>query len=718
MGASVRPQPVKKIVDEKTLPPADLWDKKVADGLSPDSATAYVARLHGPPPLPTPKIQGDASATNHRTAPSAETPQEGAAGLARSLEQGATFGFGDELNAAVRSLGHETFDEALADERGSLHKFRENHPVGSVGAELVGGVGAGGLTGKALRMLGLAKEAASTATTLSEKALNLVKTTAGGAAAGSVAGAGSAEGGLDERARGAARGAAFGAGTVVGIKGAGAIAEKTGISPAVRALAAKLKPSEETRIVGPIASRAGLTVEDAAREDILAQIRRAGLNLQDVQTAAADASPHAMLLDVGGQPMLRRAEGAAQMPSRGAAQIETKLRDRVASQPARVQAITEEAVTGKPRENAVTSARQLVDQRRAAAKPLYEKAYQGGEVDDPEVLATLKLPHFKEAHARARRIAQLEGVDIPELERQAKFDGEFVVQNGKPIMEQVPQSIRSIDYIKRGLDDYVDSGMRGGSIGKTEAFQAKQRLNAMLNRVDELHPDYKAARDQFAGDSRLLEAHERGQGFLKEPHDELAADWPTLSDGERELYRRGVLSSLSADLAKVTDGRDVTRMFQNPMMRDKLRLILPDQAAANKFMKQLADETAMHKNAQAVLSGSPTARRLAQMGDDPVDVGGVADALHGAATGNPVRVVKGLLGSSAKKALKESTGGLTEKRVDALAPYLTASGSDLSKALQEVETTAQKRARMARAGQQVRQATRIGVTSTVAKRRD
>jgi hypothetical protein len=140
---------------------------------------------------------------------------------------------------------------------------------------------------------------------------------------------------------------------------------------------------------------------------------------------------------------------------------------------------------------------------------------------------------------------------------------------------------------------------------------------------------------------------------------------------------------LSEKLSGVSDGRDVTRIFQNPLMREKLRTILPDQQAASAFMKQLGDEASMHKNAQFVLSGSPTARILAEQEDE-----GGNPLLTGANT-----IMSGWRGAALKLANKALTKerGLTEARVDALAPSLTARGPELARVFQDLERTAGRR---------------------------
>ena len=56
-------------------------------------------------------------------------------GVARSVGQGLTFGFGDELTALARSLfGAESYDDLVQEERDALDLFREQHPELAYGA--------------------------------------------------------------------------------------------------------------------------------------------------------------------------------------------------------------------------------------------------------------------------------------------------------------------------------------------------------------------------------------------------------------------------------------------------------------------------------------------------------------------------------------------------------------------------------------------------------
>lgn len=75
---------------------------------------------------------------------SRETPREPAnkiAGVARAAGQGATFGFGDEAEALVRSLSpNRTYGEEVGKIRGQMAQFREENPKTAMASEIAGGI--------------------------------------------------------------------------------------------------------------------------------------------------------------------------------------------------------------------------------------------------------------------------------------------------------------------------------------------------------------------------------------------------------------------------------------------------------------------------------------------------------------------------------------------------------------------------------------------------
>lgn len=770
------------------LSDADLWEQLVKSGKTPQMATALVLQ----------RQKGFAGkGTSRSWEPAPEPKVNPVEGMARAANQGLTFGLSDEISAGLgatldKAKGKPfgaSYSERVQGERGLDRQFKGDHPVLGYGAEIAGGIANAGAIPQLAKM-------------------GAVK---GGALVGAAYGAGASEGGLASRGAGAVQG-----GIVGGVGGAAIEGVTRAASPMMRALAGKLSPNST---VGRALAKRGMAVgpEQAAasdaERDILKQIQRAGLTPDAVAQSATGAHPDAMLLDVGGESMLRRARGVHAIPSKGSATIDATLRERVAGQPGRVQSKVAGAITGKPRENAVQTAQQLVDMRRQAAKPLYEQAYGHGAIQNPEITRHVeelrKFPAFDAAWRRGLMNDALESADpsLPEWAREAVPDWKGTA-TGKPsgtarlnsgglrtpsqmaddellgeierlsagrdmdqalvdaipgrdldearglrslgmtedaeglvrgdvrsstsmsqnranqrqksldklyaeaekrglfkgnasewaddaadeIVPDGPQGItlRQLDAWKKGLDATIEIG-RGSTnaLSRNEARIYRQRLEDVLKMADEEVPAYGQAREQFAGDSRLMEAHEIGQAFRRMDRDELAEALGSMSAGEKELVRRGVLSDLSTELAKVTDGRDVTRIFQNPLMREKLGMLLPDEQTAHRFMADLAEESRLHKNAQTVLSGSPTARIEAEKADD---VGGsVARGAVDMMTGN----VRGPLVAALRRIMgPQEVRGLTEAKADALAPMLTAKGEKMQALIRELE----RKARMQKAG--------------------
>ncbi len=176
----------------------------------------------------------------------AKAPTSYAGNLARAIGQGVTFGFGDELEAGVRSLiGDRSYDEEVSDIRKSISEFRDTNPVAAYGSEIVGSIPTGvGLAGLALR--GGLKGAAKI-----------------GALEGSIYGAGEGEG-----VTGTATSAALGTG--LGAAG-GKVGEKVfeGIAPLVGKFM-------KTRGSGAEVKGSGAAELEASSSDLGPLVREAG----------------------------------------------------------------------------------------------------------------------------------------------------------------------------------------------------------------------------------------------------------------------------------------------------------------------------------------------------------------------------------------------------------------------------------------------------------
>ena len=124
--------------------------------------------------------------------------------VARAAGQGLTFGFGDELVAFAKSLGEKTYEEALAEEREALERFREESPQYAYPIEIAASIPT------SLLGVGLLGRGAQAAGRFIPSAIKSAPAAAAatGAAEGALYGAGAAEEG--ERLSGAGVGGALG----------------------------------------------------------------------------------------------------------------------------------------------------------------------------------------------------------------------------------------------------------------------------------------------------------------------------------------------------------------------------------------------------------------------------------------------------------------------------------------------------------------------------
>ncbi len=124
-------------------------------------------------------------------------------GFGRAAGQGVFLGFGDEITAALRSLGSDrSYEDLRQEELQELSEFKERYPGVALTAEIVGGllVPYGGLARGAMTAARAAKI---------------------GGVTGGIYGAGATEGDLSDRAVGAASGAALSAGLGAGLQKVG-----------------------------------------------------------------------------------------------------------------------------------------------------------------------------------------------------------------------------------------------------------------------------------------------------------------------------------------------------------------------------------------------------------------------------------------------------------------------------------------------------------------
>jgi hypothetical protein len=540
-------------------------------------------------------------------------------GAARAfLGQGLGMGWGDEAEAFFRSrLGDEKYEDALQKIRQEYAQYSKEAPIASTVAEFGGGMA------PALGMMFLpGAQAAGAAQAQRTTAGTLGRLAGLGAATGAVSGAGSAVEGdrLSGGAAGATLGTAIGLGTPIALrsaKGAGSW------------LRDRLAPSEAV-----IASRAGEKFSGAMKESNLTpqQIEQMMARDRVMGVPSTVANVDYAMADL--------AEAVAQRTGKGTRKVEKTLSQQKAG--SRERTYQQVAKGLKPGDYYADEAK-LVQDLRSKAGTMYDEAYAWGDVDDPRIVEALKNPQFQSFFAKARSIAdteaqaaKLRGEDpsrfaLPEI---YKPTGKFT-ESGAEILEltKLPD-VRTLDYIKRGIDASIESGFRGQGMSTAEASALRSLRKEFVNAIDENVPAYRAARQEYAGDMEVIDAMRAGlQDFGKLDSEQVVKMVAGMGKAEKEAFRTGVARSLYGKVMDPsTNFNAASRIINSPETVSKLQPLFDDPAHFRFFQTALEREAQLFQQANKILGGSQTAKRGAMR--EALDEGpGVGEAVANAVTG-------------------------------------------------------------------------------------
>jgi len=557
----------------------------------------------------------------------------------RMLASGATFGFADEISAGINTLigagPGKDFDENLAAEMSRDQAIREREPGAALTAEIVGGV-AGAVAGT--KMLGAVPGAAAvTGSAALQSVPRAVRLGTLGATAGAASGAGNAAPG--ERASGAVFGAALGG----FLGGVGIPLAKKGVEAAIKRFT-KTKLGKDVRV---------------AAQKILQALQRDDLTPDEAFRRVSELGPEGRLVDVGNNTR-RLGRAVAGTPSKASKIATDALEARQAGQGARITETVNKALD--PTGDFAGTVDELHRIRSANARPLYEKAYAREIEPSEELISLFRRPALERAWRRAQTIARNEGENLADNLFTTRPDG------GKIINPDAIRDMKTLDFVKRGLDDLVETsrdpvtGKISGDVNRGVDSLRRQYVKAL----DRLSPDYKAARAAWSGPSRSLELMERGRRFMRADEEITTRQLARMTDDEKLSFRMGAARELRDMIFKTADGADaVKRVFGSELKRQRLRAVFPDQKSFKAFRETMEQEAELFQS-RAIASpgaGSQTQLRQADAADLSGEVGGAVSDLARGDTGNAARrFLRGLFGRGAD--------GLTPQQAETLSRAL------------------------------------------------
>lgn len=514
------------------------------------------------------------------------TPPKFQHGATDSYLQGLTFGFADELGSAKDMVtGGGSYSENLRDRGLARAQYERANPGTALAAEV-----GGAATTALVPGIGAYRAATmpSMVARLGPNAARYAGSVVGGATSGAVTGAGTA--GEGQRVSGAVRGGVTGA--LVGPVATGGLQIAGKAGGIVRDVTADIPVVKYAGQAVAAGTGNAIDYTRRAQEKLLQAFQRDKLNPADVaQASRSMTGKPETIVDRAGVNTVGLADVATKYPGEARRLATNLIDDRAGGQGERLTADLSQAfrVQGDP----FQVAKALEGQRAAAARPLYERAYQeGSSLGGPQITEYMGLPAFQRAYGVARRLASYDGVELPKDPRKA---AEF--------------SLQTLDYVKRGLDDVLYSGKVTGSIGRTERNKIMDAQKGFLQTLDDMVPSYAQARAAWAGPTAMKEALEEGQKALTMTSSEVRRAIGDLTPAQLEQFKVGALASMRDKMQATGDGRDLVKVvYGSPEKREILKALVGDDEFV-RLEQQFAREKTMRRVGDKIRGNSGTVER-------------------------------------------------------------------------------------------------------------
>jgi len=521
------------------------------------------------------------------------TDAGGFGNAARAVAKGAAFDFNDEIEAAARTLvsGNIGSDEYYKQKNRintDYETWARENPALSTGLEVGGGVASAFIPG-----VGVIGRGAQAATRIGRIANTTGRAAATGALSGAVSGVGRANTWSDVPANiaidagaGAALGALLPVVGTAGLRG-------------YQRLAGKAPQDAAERRAAEIVTTAlgGESPRSAAARTRLS--RRYG-----TEATFGEATPGLAL----------QTEAVMSRPSAGQSGL---VRQTVEAQSRAPTRVGDAAIASMPDATDYFAAEDVISANlKSIGNTAYKKAHAFGEVADKQIQDMLEAsPALGRAFAGAvednkelRATALGEGRDASEYALTSIFEPVFDkagLLTGHRLTGNRPD-VRTLDAVKQSLDRQIDTLYKTGKGG--EATILRGTRNALVKRLDEVVPDYKAARSQYAGELEVRDALRAGrEDFMKLAPQQVDALVKGMSVAEKEAFRSGVLQKLLEPIQNTKTSRNFAHEIINvPATRAKLQTVLSPREFSV-MDATLSREAALFKTRSKMLGGSRTA---------------------------------------------------------------------------------------------------------------
>lgn len=548
---------------------------------------------------------------------------------ARSAVGGATLGFGEELESALRTgaISGPQYEEMRNRLRAQQKEFQKEYPIAGTVTEVGGAIAA---PFGAFKALGKAAPAVQQAISGVSLPGQIARGTGVGAATGALTGAGTAETDVTGKAiESGVFGGVLGGTVPIVLRGAGNV-----IKNVLTASGVGDQPGAASKMIMNRLQKDDLTPDEA--QAVLDDLRKIGV-------------PNPVIADLG-KSLRDLGYAGYVVPSKQKGATERFLEDRLIDQPSDiVNGLVEKAGLGK-NVSGYEYLNSLISNQQSAARQAYPKAYNKA-VDARDFRQYVDRPVFQQAYEEAVKRAGVKGNTLPDLEQ---------IRNS----QFVPTDV--LHQMKIGLDRIVEG--QTDITGKVSAFgrdvsQVRKEFNDLIKSKN---PEYAKANAQFADSERIQSAFITGQKYQRLDPKEAIDKLKKMNDAEKESFRLGMMADVNERLSNFKGGDFARQIFKSPKQKSLMRYAFDNESKFNEFNKYVTSLEEQSKTARNIIRGSPTGERLAT-GEGAAELGSLAqNYARGGLTGVAMDIAR--QGLARTKGISGETSAELQKRLFATDP--------------------------------------------------
>ena len=182
--------------------------------------------------------------------------------------------------------------------------------------------------------------------------------------------------------------------------------------------------------------------------------------------------------------------------------------------------------------------------------------------------------------------------NLPSFKEAMKAGMKRMADNGLDISDP-KNTLRGLHETKIALDDMIETAMRSGETNQAKTLIGmKERL---LKDMESASPEYRTARQTFAGDSELLTAMNEGRNIYKMPEMDMRKMIDRFKDSpsEYDAFRAGIAQAMLERMNAGGPAADPLKTVFPKGSEEKIRRAFRDDDAFNQFKIRLMEERTM-----------------------------------------------------------------------------------------------------------------------------